>query len=147
MTVGQDVIDLFDRFTHGAMSRRVFMDRLVLLTGSAAAASALLPLLENNYARAAMVAEDDARLATEMTRYQGPDSEIRGYLARPVDKVMQPAVIVIHENRGLNPHIQDVARRIALEGFLAFAPDMLSPAGGTPDDPDQARDMIGKLEP
>ncbi len=147
MTVRQDIIDLFDRFTHGDMGRRAFMDRLVLLTGSVAAASALLPLLENNYARAAIVAEDDPRLATGTTAYQGPDSEIRGYLARAVDKVLQPAVIVIHENRGLNPHIQDVARRIALEGFLAFAPDMLSPAGGTPDDSDQARDMIGKLEP
>src|SRR5262249_9398205 len=95
VTIRQDIIDLFDSFTHGAMHRRAFMRRLAILAGTPAAAAALLPLLENNYARAALVAEDDARLASGMTAYPGPDGEMRGYLTRPADKVRRPAVVVI----------------------------------------------------
>jgi carboxymethylenebutenolidase len=143
----QRIIDLYDRFTHGGMNRREFLDRLTEITGSGAAALALLPLLQNDYARAAIVAPDDARLAIDSVSYDAGGTRISGYLARPKAKGKRPAVIVIHENRGLNPHIKDVARRIALEGFLALAVDMLSPLGGTPADEDKGRDMIGSLDP
>ena len=141
----QRIIDLYDRFTHGGMNRRVFLDRLAQIAGSSAAALALLPLLQNDYARAAIVAPDDARLAIDRVSYDAAGTPISGTLARLKSKGKRPAVIVIHENRGLNPHIQDVARRIALEGLLSFAVDMLSPLGGTPADEDKARDMIGTL--
>jgi carboxymethylenebutenolidase len=142
----QRVIDLYDSFTHGALNRRDFLDRLAQLAGSSAAALALLPLLQNDYARAAMVPPDDARLAIDSVTYDAQGKRINGYLARLKSKGKRPAVIVLHENRGLNPHIQDLARRIAFEGFLALAPDMLSPLGGTPADEDKARDMIGTLK-
>jgi carboxymethylenebutenolidase len=143
----QRVIDLYDSFTHGGINRREFLDRLAQIAGSSAAALALLPLLQNDYARAAMVAPDDARLAIDTISYDAAGESIKGYLARLKSKGKRPAVIVIHENRGLNPHIQDVVRRIALEGFLSFGVDMLSPLGGTPADEDQARDMISTLNP
>ena len=141
----QRIIDLYDSFTHGGMTRRDFLDRLAEIAGSSAAALALLPLLQNDYARAAIVAPDDARLAIGKASYDAHGTRISGYLARLKSKEKRPAVIVIHENRGLNPHIEDVARRIALAGVLAFAVDMLSPLGGTPSDEDKARDMIGTL--
>ncbi|HVR67416.1 MAG TPA: dienelactone hydrolase family protein, partial [Verrucomicrobiae bacterium] len=147
MTVSQDIINLFDRFTHGGMDRRTFMQRLTAMAGGSAAAMALLSVLENNYARAEMVAADDSRLKAEDASYPGPDGAINGYLVRPVESGKRGTVIVIHENRGLNPHIRDVARRIALEGYNAFAVDLLSRDGGTPEDSDKARDMIGKLDP
>lgn len=144
--MNQKIIDLYDAFTHEGMSRRDFLDRLAQLAGSTAAAFALLPLLENNYAFAQTIAEDDGRLVTERVDYDADGVTIGGYLARPTGGERHPAVIVIHENRGLNPHIQDVARRLAVEGFLAFAPDMLSPLGGTPSDQDEARTLIGRLD-
>ena len=142
----QRVIDLYDRFTHGVIDRRAFLDRLAELAGSTAAALALLPLLKNDYARAAVVAADDARLTIGSASYDAGDAKITGYLARLKSGAKRPAVLVIHENRGLNPHIQDIARRLALEGFLAFAVDLLSPLGGTPADEDKARDMIATLK-
>ncbi len=141
----QRIIDLYDRFTHGDINRRAFLDRLAEIAGSSAAALALLPLLQNNYARAATVAPDDARLTIDTVSYDGPGARISGYLARLKSNGKRPAVIVIHENRGLNPHIRDIARRIALEGFLSLAVDMLSPLGGTPADEDKARELIGTL--
>jgi carboxymethylenebutenolidase len=144
--VDQAVIDLYDRFTHGDMSRRTFLDRLTATTGSSAAAMAMLPLLHNDYAQAAVVEPNDPRLATDTVSYDAAGTKINGYLVRLKDKTKRPAVIVIHENRGLNPHIQDVARRLALDGFLALAVDMLSPHGGTPADEDKARDMFGTLK-
>lgn len=137
------IIDLYDAFTHGRLDRRTFLRRLGLLAGSSAAASALLPLLMNDYAKAQTVAEDDSRIVTETVSF-GTDEA--GYLAAPAGDGRHGAVIVIHENRGLNPHIRDVARRYAAEGFLALAPDYLAPIGGTPDDEDRAREMIGTLE-
>ncbi len=142
----QRIIELYDSFTHGVIHRRDFMDRLTTIAGSSAAALALLPLLQNDYARAALVADDDARLATDTVSYDAGGAKISGYLARLKAKGKRPAVIVIHENRGLNPHIKDVARRIALEGYLALAVDMLSPQGGTPSDEDKARDMFAALK-
>jgi carboxymethylenebutenolidase len=142
----QKYIDLYDEFTHGTMSRRAFMEKLAKLAGGAAAAAALVPILQNNYVEAGIVPEDDERLATEMAKYDVNGTEMSGYLARLKGGEKLPAVIVIHENRGLNPHIKDVARRMALEGFLAFAPDALSPVGGTPEDQDRAREMIYELD-
>jgi carboxymethylenebutenolidase len=142
----QRIIDLYGSFTHGVIDRRDFMDRLTTIAGSSAAAVALLPLLRNDYARAATIAADDARLATETASYDAGGTRISGYLTRLKAKGKRPAVIVIHENRGLNPHIQDIARRIALEGYLAFAVDLLSPQGGTPGDEDKARDMFAALK-
>jgi carboxymethylenebutenolidase len=141
----QKIITLFDTYTHGGMSRRTFLDRLTLAAGSAAAATALLPILENNYAHAAMVPENDPRLVlTEGEIAPG----IKGLLAIPKDATGKlPAVLVIHENRGLNPHIKDVTRRMALEGFVAFGADYLAPLGGTPADEEKAREMIGTLKP
>jgi len=109
------------------------------------AALALLPMLENNYAFAQTIAEGDGRLTTGRVEYDAAGTKIAGYLARPAGGKKYPAVLVIHENRGLNPHIQDVTRRLAVEGFLALAPDLLSAAGGTPADPDEAAKMIGAL--
>jgi carboxymethylenebutenolidase len=146
--ISQEMIRLYDEYTHVTLDRRDFMNKLARLTGSAAAAAAIVPLIEANQARAAIIAEDDPRLATETVTYAGSSGELTGYLARPAEASGKlPAVIVIHENRGLNAHIKDVVRRMALEGFLALGPDFLAPAGGTPADEDQARDMIGKLDP
>jgi carboxymethylenebutenolidase len=143
----QEIIRLYDDYTHERVGRRVFMDRLAALAGGTAAASALLPVLRNNYAKAAIVAPDDARVTAEEVTFPGADGEMSGYLVRPADASGPlPGVVVIHENRGLNPHIEDVARRMALEGFVALAPDFLSPLGGTPEDEDQAREMIGQLD-
>ena len=142
----QKIIDLYDRFTHGGMNRRQFLDRLTEIAGSSAAAVALLPLLQNDYARAAIVPADDVRLAIDTVIYDSNGARINSYWARPTSKGTRPAVIVIHENRGRNPHIEDVARRLALEGFLALSPDLLSVAGGTPPDEDQARDLHAKAD-
>jgi carboxymethylenebutenolidase len=144
--MNQDIIDLYDEYTHAPLNRRVFLARLAKLAGGAAAAMALVPMLEANQARAALVAPNDARLETEDMLYPGATGSIKAYLARPKGAMKLPAVIVIHENRGLNAHIKDVTRRVALEGFLALAPDLLSPSGGTPANEDVAREMIGKLE-
>lgn len=140
------IIQLHDEYTHRPLDRRVFLDRLARLAGGTAAAAALLPLLEPDYAHAQQVPADDPRLKAERVTFPGGDGQVSGYLARPAGEGRLPAVIVIHENRGLNPHTEDVARRATLAGFLALAPDLLSPLGGTPEDPDQAREMIGRLD-
>jgi carboxymethylenebutenolidase len=139
----QKYITLFDRFTHGGMNRREFMEKLTILAGSTTAATALLPILENNYAQAEILPEGDPRIVSETLTYTGG----AGYFAKPSAEGKYPGVIVIHENRGLNPHTKDVARRMAAEGFAALAPDYLSGLGGTPEDADKARDMIGTLKP
>jgi len=124
------------------VGRREFVTTLVTLAGGTAAASALLPKLA---ARAEIVPKDDPRLRTEWIQYPGATGQVRAYLARLTKEEKRPAVLVIHENRGLTPHIQDVARRMALEGFLTLAPDALSPLGGTPEDTSQVPALIGKL--
>jgi carboxymethylenebutenolidase len=141
----QRIIELYDSFTHGRMSRRAFLDRLAVLAGGAAAATALLPLLQSNCALAETVAESDARITTEtfaIPTVQG----LSGYLVKPKAGTRNPAVLVIHENRGLNPHIKDVARRFGTEGFLTLAVDYLGPLGGTPEDQGKARDMFANLK-
>ena len=142
----QRIINLYDRFTHGGMNRREFLDRLTQLAGSAAAAAALLPLLQNDYAQAAIVAADDARLAAERVSYDSPKGKINGYLTRAKAKGRRPVVLVIHENRGLNPHIEDVARRLALENFMTFAPDGLTSLGGYPGDDEKGGALFGKVD-
>jgi carboxymethylenebutenolidase len=141
----QQIIDLYDEFTHGGMNRRAFMERLSKLVGSSAAAIALLPALQNDYAQAAIIAADDARLASERLSFDSSKGKIAGYFVRPKEKSRRPVVLVVHENRGLNPHIEDVARRFAVEGFAAYAVDLLSLFGGTPASEDEARALHGKL--
>ena len=141
------VVALYDEYTHAPLPRRTFLERLATLAGGTAAAYALLPMLENDYARAAIVAPDDARIAAERVPIRLPGGEMRAYVAVPRDGPAKRAgVIVIHENRGLNPHIEDVARRVALAGFTAIGVDMLSAQGGTPADEDRARGMIAKVD-
>jgi carboxymethylenebutenolidase len=142
----QKIIDLYDEYTHAPLERRVFLERLAVLTGSVAAAMAALPLLENR-AVAAVVAPDDARVVASAVEFPGQGTTMKGYLAKPAGDAKSGAVVVIHENRGLNAHTEDVARRVAVGGFLALAIDFLSPLGGTPTSEDQAREMIGKLDP
>ncbi|WP_234189639.1 dienelactone hydrolase family protein [Shinella sp. NM-101] len=145
--ITQAMIDAYDEYTHLTLDRRRFMERLTALAGSGAAAAAIAPLLAAGSASAETVASDDARLLAKEVIYGGGSGEMKGYLVRPKEMAAPlGGVIVIHENRGLNAHIRDVARRMALEGFIALAPDFLSPAGGTPDDEDKAREMIGKLD-
>jgi carboxymethylenebutenolidase len=147
-SISQEMIRLYDDYTHLTLDRRGFMQKLSRLAGSTAAAAAIVPLLEASKAQAAIVAEDDPRLVAETITWPGAEGQtMSGYLVRPADAAGKlGAVITIHENRGLNAHIKDVARRAALEGFLALAPDFLSPIGGTPEDEDKARDMTGQLD-
>lgn len=145
--ITQAMIDAYDEYTHLSLDRRKFMEKLTLLAGSGAAAATIAPLLAASNAQAAMVEEADERLVTETVSYPGAKGEMKGYLVRPKDaSASLGSVIVIHENRGLNGHIRDVARRVALEGFVALAPDFLSPQGGTPDDEDKAREMFSGLD-
>ncbi|MQU73270.1 dienelactone hydrolase family protein [Sinorhizobium medicae] len=145
--ITQAMIDAYDEYTHLTLDRRRFMEKLTALAGTAAAAAAIAPMLAANSAKAEIIAETDERIKGEDITYPGGDGKMKGYLVKPaVMSGKLPAVIVIHENRGLNPHIRDVARRMALEGFLALAPDFLSPEGGTPGDEDKAREMIGALD-
>ena len=145
--MNQEIINLFDEYTHKPLSREDFMKRLAKLTGSTAAALAVLPLLEVNYAHAATINEEDDDLVIESITYSGDDTTMRGYLTKPKDaKEKLGSVIVIHENRGLNPHIKDVARRVAKAGYLALAVDALSPFGGTPANEDEARGLFSKLD-
>ena len=140
----QQIIDLHDQFMSGKLDRREFFKRLTVFAGSALAAQALLPALE---ARAEIVPADDPRLDTEIVTYPGETGDVSAYLAKPKEEKKLPAVIIIHENKGLQPHIKDVTRRMALEGFLALAPDALSPLGGTPDnDVDGARTKMRELD-
>ena len=144
--VNQTVIDLYDRFIHGEMNRRDFLDRLARILGSSSAAVAVLPLLPNDHGRRIMTPQDD-RLNISQAEWDADGTTVTGYLARLKGGERRPGVIVIHENRGLNAHIQDVACRMALEGFLALAPDALSPLGGTPTDEARALEMMRELDP
>lgn len=146
--ITQAMIDAYDEYTHLTLDRRGFMEKLSKLAGSGAAAAAIAPLLAANSARAAMVPEDDARLKADDITWAGDGGDMKGYLVMPADQSGKlGTVIVIHENRGLNAHIKDVARRMALEGFVALAPDYLSPLGGTPTDEEKARAMFSDLDP
>lgn len=145
--ITQAMIDAYDEYTHLSLDRRKFMERLTVLAGSGAAAATIAPMLAANSAQAAMVAADDSRVAGQDVTYPGALGEMKGYLVTP-KSASGPlgSVIVIHENRGLNEHIRDVARRVAVDGFVALAPDFLSPQGGTPSNEDKAREMFSTLD-
>jgi carboxymethylenebutenolidase len=139
----QQIINLYDEYTHKPLLRQDFLKRLAILTGSTAAAMAILPFLEGNYAKAAVTPADD--LFTEYITYPAVTGEMKAYVARPKKEGKYGTVVVIHENRGLNTHIEDVARRAATAGFLAIAPNALAPVGGTPANEDEARTAFSKL--
>ena len=140
----QRIINLYDEYTHKPLSRKEFLYRLSLLTGSTGAAMAVLPLLEANYSQATLTNAED--LFTERVTYTGSKTEMQAYVARPKEEKKYAAVVVIHENRGLNAHIEDVARRAANAGYLAIAPNALSPLGGTPANEDEARAKFQQLD-
>lgn len=141
----QQAIELYDRFTHEGMDRRDFFSRMTLIAGSTAAASSLIATIAASPAAAAIVPADDSRLTTRTMTFDSP-AGYKAYVAEPRTRSLKATVLVVHENRGLNDHIRDVARRIALEGFRAVAPDFLSLSGGTPTNEDTAREAIGKLD-
>lgn len=143
--ITQEIIALYDEYTHAPLQRRDFLTRLAKLAGGSAVAVSMLPFLQNNYAQAALVDPNDMDIESSMQTYQMQGKEVGYYQAKPKGVGPFSTVVVIHENRGLNPHIKDVTRRLAKEGFLALAPDALSLNGGTPEDEDKARDMIKKL--
>jgi len=141
---------LFDRYVHGDLSRRGFLDQAAKFAGGPAGAAALLATLSPNFAAAQQVKPDDARLATRRHAFPSPDGngQVQGYMVKPFNATGKlPAVLVVHENRGLNPHIEDIARRVALAGYVAFAPDALAPLGGYPGNEDDARALFAKLDP
>lgn len=143
----REIVGLYEEYAGGKMARRDFLARLARLAGGTAAAAALLSRVEAGQAAGApFVPKDDLRLETGYIMYPVPDGEMRAYSARPKGGGKHPGVIVIHENRGLNPHTEDVARRVALEGYVAVAPDALSAFGGTPENPDEARPLFQKLD-
>ena len=140
----QRIINLYDEYTHKPLSRQEFLKRLSLLAGGTAAAMALLPMLEVNHAHAAITPEED--LFTERILYAGVNGEMQAYVARPKEEKKYATVLVIHENRGLNGHIEDVTRRAAKAGYLAIAPNALAPLGGTPANEDEARAKFQQLK-
>ncbi len=142
----QKYFDLYEKYSDGYLNRREFLKRLAVLAGSTAAAVTLLPLLQKSLLQAQVVPRDDPRLVIENITYQAQEGQMNAHFARPTGDKKFPGVIVIHENRGLNPHTEDVARRVALEGFLAVAPDALSPLGGTPEDVNEARSLTRELD-
>lgn len=144
-----EVLRLFDQYVHGAIDRRAFLVGAARFAVGASGAAALLAALAPQFAAAQQVAPDDGRLSAGYLEFPSPRGygTGRGYLVRPADATESlPVVIVVHENRGLNPHIEDVARRLALEGFIAFAPDALFPLGGYPGDEDAARTLFSQLD-
>ncbi len=145
----QGLLDLFDSYVHGGVNRREFLDRAKAFAVGGVSAAVLLESLSPEYAWAQQVAPDDARLKTEYLEYDSPQGhgKVRGLMARPAEASGKlPGVVVIHENRGLNPYIEDVARRTGLAGYLALAPDGLTPLGGYPGTDDEGREMQRKLD-
>jgi carboxymethylenebutenolidase len=144
-----EVLKLFDGYVHGFISRRDFLDRAAKFAVGGFTAAAMLESLRPNYAFAQQIAKDDARIKTEYLTYPSPQGSgtMRGYFARPANAGGKlPGVVVIHENRGLNPYIEDVARRLVVEGYAAFAPDALTPVGGYPGDEEKAVQLWGQLD-
>jgi carboxymethylenebutenolidase len=144
----QEVLNLYDGVVHGTMTRREFLDEAAKYAVGGFTAAAMLESLKPNFAWAQQVAKDDKRIQTQSVDYDSPQGsgKMRGYLAKPAKAGKLPGIVVIHENRGLNPYIEDVARRLATEGYVAFAPDALAPVGGYPGDEDKAREMFAKLD-
>ncbi len=145
----QEVLNIFDKYVHGWIDRREFLDRAGKFAVGGVTAAAMLESLRPNFALAQQIAKDDARIKTEYLTYPSPQGSgtMRGYFARPANPAGKlPGIVVIHENRGLNPHIEDIARRLALANFVAFAPDALTPLGGYPGDEEKAAQLFGQLD-
>jgi carboxymethylenebutenolidase len=145
----QDLLILFDAYVHGALDRRGFLDKAAKYAVGGVTAVMLLDQLSPKFVEAQVIKTDDARIKTQFLEYPSPNGsgKMRGYFAQPAKATGKlPAVLVIHENRGLNPHIEDIARRLAVDNFVAFAPDALFPLGGYPGDEDKARELFGKLD-
>ena len=145
----QELLILFDAYVHGGIDRRGFLERAQKFAVGGLTASMLLASLSPDFAAAQVVPKDDARLKTQMLEYPSPagSGTMKGYLAVPANASGKlPGILVVHENRGLNPHIEDIARRLALDNFVAFAPDALTPLGGYPGDEDKARELFAKLD-
>jgi carboxymethylenebutenolidase len=146
----QELLDLYDDYAHSRIGRRDFLDRAAKFAAGGLTAAALLEILSPNYAFAQQIAKDDARIKTENAEYPSPKGggTMRGYLAKPAGAAAKrPGVVVIHENRGLNPYIEDVVRRVAVEGFVAFGPDALTPLGGYPGDDEKGKELQAKRKP
>ncbi len=145
----QELLILFDAYVHGALDRRGFLDKAAKYAVGGVTAVMLLDQLSPKFLQAQVIKTDDVRIKTEYVEYPSPNGsgKMRGYLAQPAKAAGKlPAILVIHENRGLNPHIEDIARRLAIDNFVAFAPDALFPLGGYPGDEDKARELFGKLD-
>src|SRR5512144_592536 len=145
----QELLNLFDKYVHGDVDRRGFLEKAARFAAGGVTALMLLDALNPRFAEAQQVPKDDKRLTTSYLEYDSPKGtgKVRGSLARPAAaKGKLPGVLVVHENRGLNPHIEDITRRLALDGFVAFAPDALTPLGGYPGDEDKARELFPKLD-
>lgn len=144
----QELLDLFDGYVHGGISRRAFLDRAQKFAVGGVTAAALLQMLKPNYAWAIQVPPNDTRIKAETATVPSPqgNGSIKGYLVRPANAARLPVVLVIHENRGLNPYVEDVARRLAIANFIAFAPDALTSLGGYPGDDEKGLAMFGKLD-
>jgi len=145
----QELLILFDAYVHGALDRRGFLDKAAKYAVGGVTAVMLLDQLSPKFLQAQVIKTDDVRIKTEYVEYPSPNGsgKMRGYLAQPTKAAGKlPAILVIHENRGLNPHIEDIARRLAVDNFVAFAPDALFPLGGYPGDEDKARELFGKLD-
>lgn len=142
----EKIKELYNDYRNGNVGRREFLRKMVILTGGTAAAFSILPSLGINYVSAAATGKEESDIHAEFITYPGATGDVRALLARPKVEKKLPAVVVIHENRGLVPHMQDVTKRMAKEGFLALGPDALSPLGGTPDDEDKSRSMMRELD-
>ncbi len=145
----QELLNLFDQYVHGGIDRRGFLDRAAKFAVGGTSAAMLLEALSPKFAEAQQVAKDDKRLKAEYVEYPSPQGygKMRGYFVRPMNANRRlPGILVVHENRGLNPHIEDIARRLAVDNFVAFAPDALFPLGGYPGDEDKARELFPKLD-
>ena len=145
-----EVLKLFDGYVHGRITRREFLDRAAKFAVGGVTAGGLLQMLQPNFAMGEQIAEGDARVRAQAIDYPSAQGSgtAKGYLAEPAaGRGKRGCIVVIHENRGLNPHIKDIARRLAIEGYTAFAPDALAPVGGYPGDEDKAREMFSKLDP
>lgn len=145
----QELLILFDAYVHGVIDRRKFLERAQKFAVGGLTAAGLLASLSPNFAAAQVVPKDDKRIKAEMLDYTSPNGygNMKGYLVRPANATGKlPGILVVHENRGLNPHIEDIARRLALDGYMAFAPDALTPLGGYPGDEDKARELFPKLD-
>src|ERR687890_181109 len=145
----QELLILFNAYVHGSLDRRGFLDKARKYAVGGVTAAMLLDQLSPNFAEAQQVPPEDKRLKSERLAYPSPtgSEKTNGYLVRPANAAGKlPGILVVHENRGLNPHIEDIARRLALENFVAFAPDALTPLGGYPGEEDKARELFPKLD-